>query len=56
MLLTYRGGPLRQNGAYGTIEVESEELSIVRGIRTTTLDGKYMGYGYGTQPLIVKWY
>ena len=55
-LLTYRGGPLRQNGAYGTIEVETEELSIVRGIRTTTLDGKYMGYGYGTQPLIVKWY
>ena len=55
-LLTYRGGPLRQNGAYGTMEVESEELSILRGIRTTSLDGKYMGYGYGTQPLIVKWY
>ncbi len=55
-LLTYRGGPLRQNGAYGTVEVENEELSIVRGIRSISLDGKYMGYGYGTQPLIVKWY
>jgi len=55
-LLTYRGGPLRQNGAYGTMEVEDEELSVLRSIRTTSLDGKYMGYGYGTQPLIVKWY
>ena len=55
-LLTYRGGPLRQNGAYGTIELETEELSVLRGIRTTSLDGKYMGYGYGSQPLIVKWY
>lgn len=55
-LLTYRGGPLRQNGAYGTVDVETEELSILRGIRTTSLDGNYLGYGYGTQPLIVKWY
>ena len=55
-LLTYRGGPLRQNGAYGTVEVESEELSILSGVRTSSLDSKYMGYGYGTQPLIVKWY
>lgn len=55
-LLTYRGGPLRQNGAYGTVEVEDEELMIQRSIRTTALDGKHMGYGYGSQPLIVKWY
>lgn len=55
-LLTYRGGPLRQNGAYGTVDVESEELSVLRSMRTTALDGKYMGFGYGTQPLIVKWY
>jgi len=55
-LLTYRGGPLRQNGAYGTMDVEDEELSILRNIRTTSLDGKYLGYGYGTQPLIIKWY
>ena len=55
-LLTYRGGPLRQNGAYGTVTPEAEELVVLRGIRTTSLDGKYMGYGYGTQPLIVKWY
>ena len=55
-LLTYRGGPLRQNGAYGVVEVEEEKFSILRGIRTTSLDLKYMGFGYGTQPLIVKWY
>lgn len=55
-LLTYRGGPLRQNGAYGTVEVADEELVVQRSIRTTALDGKHMGYGYGSQPLIVKWY
>ena len=55
-LLTYRGGPLRQNGAYSTVAVEEEQLSVLRSIRTTSLDNKYMGFGYGTQPLIVKWY
>lgn len=55
-LLTYRGGPLRQNGAYGTVKVESEQFSVLRSLRTTALDGKYMGFGFGSQPLIVKWY
>lgn len=55
-LLTFRGGPLRQNAAYGTVEVLEEQLSVARGMRTTTLGGKYTGFGYGSQPLIVKWY
>ena len=55
-VLTFRGGPLRQNAAYGTVEVVDEQLSVARGMRTTTLGGKYMGFGYGSQPLIVKWY
>jgi len=55
-VLTFRGGPLRQNGAYGTVQVEQEQLSVVRAIRTTSLDSKYLGFGYGSQPVIVKWY
>ncbi len=55
-VLTFRGGPLRQNGAYGTAEVETQELSVIRGMRTGTLGNSEMGFGYGSQPLIVKWY
>lgn len=54
-VLTFRGGPLRQNGAYGTVEVEQEQLAVVKGIRTTML-GDFTGFGFGNQPLIVKWY
>ena len=55
-VLTFRGGPLRQNGADGTVEVAQEQLTVVRGMRTGTLGNTYKGFGYGTQPLIVKWY
>ena len=55
-VLTFRGGPLRQNGADGTVEVAQEQLTVVRGMRTGTLENTYKGFGYGTQPLIVKWY
>jgi len=55
-VLTFRGGPLRQNAAYGTVEVEQEQLSVIRGVRTSKLDNTYTGFGYGSQPLIVKWY
>ena len=54
-VLTFRGGPLRQNAAYGTADVVAEQLKVLRGIRTTTLD-KRTGFGFGSQPLIVKWY
>jgi len=55
-VLTFRGGPLRQNGAYGTVSVETQELSVLRGMRTGALSEELMGFGYGSQPLIVKWY
>ena len=55
-VLTFRGGPLRQNAAYGTVEVTEEQLSVVRGMRTSRLDNTYTGFGFGSQPLIVKWY
>jgi len=53
---TFRGGPLRQNSAYGTVDVAEQKLTVMRGIMSTSLDGKYSGFGYGSQPLIVKWY
>ena len=55
-LLTFRGGPLRQNAANGTVEVSAQQLKVLRGIRTTILDQNNTGFGYGSQPLIVKWY
>ena len=54
--LTFRGGPLRQNAAYGTVEVDTQQLKVVRGARTTVLDQDNTGFGFGSQPLIVKWY
>ena len=36
-VLTFRGGPLRQNAAYGTVEVTEEQLSVVRGMRTSRI-------------------
>ena len=53
---TFRGGPLRQNASYGTAEVKEQQLNVLRGIMTTKLDSKYTGFGFGSQPLIVKWY
>ncbi len=55
-VLTFRGGPLRQNGAYGTVTVEEQTLQVLRGMRTGTLGDNYTGFGFGSQPLIVKWY
>ena len=55
-VLTFRGGPLRQNGADGTVTVEEEQLTVLRGVRTGTLANTYKGFGYGSQPVIVKWY
>ena len=53
---TFRGGPLRQNSAYGTVDVAQQKLTVQRGVMTSSLDAKYSGFGYGSQPLIVKWY
>ena len=55
-VLTFRGGPLRQNAASGTIEVVHEQLAVNRAIRTGALSEDYSGFGYGSQPVIVKWY
>ena len=54
-VLSFRGGPFRQNAAAGTVTVQDEELSIIRGIRTGRL-GDNTGFGFGAQPNIIKWY
>ena len=57
-VLTFRSGPLRQNAAYSTVEVENEKLSLVwnqpiGGMKV------YSGDVYGVtapgQPVVVKW-
>jgi len=56
-VLTFRGGPLRDNGAYGTVSnVEKNELVIKRAMRSGVLDKDHVGFGVGSQPVIVKWY
>ena len=32
---TFRGGPLRQNASYGTVDVTEGTLTVMRGIATT---------------------
>ena len=67
-VLTFRGGPLRQNAAYGSItpteealkaEQEGGELSakLVRGrtSRTMRLADGSSGFAFGCQPVIIKW-
>lgn len=55
-VVTFRGGPLRQNASYGTADVTEQKLTVLRGIMTSKLDNQYTGFGFGSQPLIVKWY
>ncbi len=67
-ILTFRGGPLRQNAAYGKIAVSpalqdleaagmtlAPKLTIGRSARTVKLADGSTGFGVGSQPIIVKW-
>ena len=54
-VVTFRGGPQRQNAADGTVNVVTGQLKLIRNPRTSTLGGA-SGYGYNAQPIIVKWY
>ena len=57
-VLTFRSGPLRQNAAYGTVDVQSSKLSIVWsqpvGSMKTNETTVY-GVTAPGQPVIVKW-
>lgn len=53
-VLTFRGGPFRQNAAFGTVEVEEQALSVEWTHDMGSLDS-YYGAGWTGQPAIVKW-
>ncbi len=54
-ILTFRGGPLRQNAAEGTVDVSEQKLEVVWSKRTGRLED-YVGIGWTGQPMIVKWH
>jgi hypothetical protein len=53
-VLTFRGGPFRQNAAYGTVEVQENALEVAW---SSPMGGiaSYYGAGWPGQPAIVKW-
>lgn len=53
-VLTFRGGPFRQNAAYGLADVQENKLEI---LWSTPIGGisTYYGAGWTGQPAIVKW-
>ena len=57
-VLTFRSGPLRQNAAYDTVEVESAKLSLVWSQPVGSMkinEGSVYGVTAPGQPVIVKW-
>lgn len=57
-VLTFRSGPLRQNAAYGTVEVEKKKLTQVWSSpigSMKTSDGNAYGVAAPGQPVVVKW-
>ncbi len=53
-VLTFRGGPFRQNAAYGVVDVQENKLEVAW---STPMGGiaSYHGAGWPGQPAIVKW-
>ena len=58
-VLTFRGDNFRRNAAYGTAEVEKQQLSLLwqvpLGSLRTEDNGTLYGVGWTGQPAIVKW-
>ncbi len=55
-VFTYRGGPLRQNAAYGVAQINEQRLHVVNTLFTTPFDENHIGFGYSSQPVIINWY
>ena len=53
-VLTFRGGPFRQNAAFGTAEITQNKLETAWEADVGGL-GTYYGIGWPGQPVIVKW-
>ena len=57
-ILTFRGGPMRQNASFKTVEVEEGKLSVLWSQPVGSMkvkDGTVYGVVAPGQPLIVKW-
>jgi len=58
-VLTFRGDNFRRNAAFGTVEVEKEQMSVLWkseiGSLRTDDNGTLYGVGWTGQPVIVKW-
>ena len=58
-VLTFRGDNFRRNAAFGTVNVEKEQLSVLWqspiGYLKTADNGTLYGVGWTGQPAIVKW-
>ena len=55
-VLAFRGGPLRQNAAYGQAQITENGLHLVWEYKTGSLERHYTGFDWTGQPLIVKWH
>ncbi len=58
-VFTFRGGPFRQNAAFGTADISAGSMDIAWTAdmgSTKTKSKTVYGAGYGAQPAIVKWY
>lgn len=53
-VLTFRGGPFRQNAAYGTVDVQENKLEVAWSAPMSGI-ASYYGAGWTGQPAIVKW-
>jgi len=57
-VITFRGGPFRQNAAYGTVEITEESLAQVWRVEVGGMklkNSSIYGIAWPGQPIIVKW-
>ncbi|MEA5145867.1 MAG: PQQ-binding-like beta-propeller repeat protein [Candidatus Limiplasma sp.] len=58
-VLTFRGDPLRQNAAYGTVDIQSKALTEIWKVpmegNVRAKSGSLTGVSWPGQPIIVKW-
>lgn len=53
-VLAFRGGPFRQNAAFGTADIQQERMDILWDVPVGSIE-TYHGIGWTGQPVIVKW-
>lgn len=53
-VLTFRGGPFRQNASFGYTDIQSETMNIAWSVPVGSIEG-YSGIYWTGQPAIVQW-